>query len=231
MTFTIEIWRTRTAEKLRGISSRLAYWKNTQAPCYVYGIIGGLSLWPLIETAIKTPPGENLPTSLFIALGSVVGSIGGNLIAEQLQRWVDRASEVNESQVKSWLSKEALQNVELREAIDTLIHKMDAINLARRSLNDYERLWFDEKLRHELMQLGNIGKFEISLQGSGAIALGKSVAVGEKGVFSADMAEILVTGDNNSISTIIKNYSFQTSNVTDLEFSKKRNRQLSCLDG
>jgi formylglycine-generating enzyme required for sulfatase activity len=177
MGFTLETWKQAAADKLRGIGGWLDRWRAREAPFLVYGTLCGLSLWPLLEAA---QAGQFLPAVM--ALGSIAGGVGGNLLAEQVQRWRDRAGQVDEAQVADWAAQQAAANPDLRQALDAILAHLEAIPHARDALDSAGRAWFAQALREEMRRLGNWTRFEATLQGAGAIAQQGSVAAGAMGV-------------------------------------------------
>ncbi len=172
MAFTPEIWQQQTTKKLQQAGGWLKRLATQDAPYLVYGTLSGLSLWPLVEAA---QAGELLP--VVVALGSVAGGVGGNLLAEQIQGWKDRADELTAEDVAQWVTENAPTNSDLRQALDTILEKMEAIPQAQTGLDTADRQWFAQTLRSELTQLGNLNRFEaIITQGDqGQVLVGTQV--------------------------------------------------------
>ncbi len=187
MTFTLEIWKEKTADQLRRVGGWVERWKRQEAPYLLYGALCGLSLWPLVEAA---QGGQLLPAMM--ALGSVAGGVGGNLLAEQVQRWKDRA---DEGQVARWVAEQAPANPDLREALDGVLEQLDVVAQAQAGLSEDDRRWFADTLRAELAQLGNLARLE------GAIARGAaSKAVSHGGVLvEGDVHGDVVTGQKTTL--------------------------------
>ena len=177
MTFDLTLWRQGVIQKLRNIKDWMNRFKTKNVPHMVYGTVAGLTLWPLVEAA---QVGQLLPVAM--ALGGVVGSIGGNLIAEQIQRWADPESEAEENEIVQWVLENA-DNAEIRTALDDIIEKLGAIEQVKRELGEPDKKWFIETLKSEMAQLGNLDRFEAVLIGDGSIAQGeKAKAVGKQGI-------------------------------------------------
>ncbi len=194
MDFTLATWQQAATEKLANLGDWLNRRKQKDVPYLLYGTLCGLSLWPVVQAAQS---GQLLPAMM--ALGGVAGSVGGNLIAEQIQRWKDQAGQVDASDIGDWAAHEAPSNPELRDAFDAIPQKLDAIPQAQTAVKQEDRLWFSDILRRELSQLGNLARFEATLIGSGAIAQGaRAKAAGERGLV-ADRIEgsIIITGDHS----------------------------------
>jgi formylglycine-generating enzyme required for sulfatase activity len=171
MTFNLKIWKEKTSERLGGWLERR---KAQDVPYFLYGALCGASLWPLVEA---TQAGQTLPSMM--ALGSVAAGAGGNLLAEQVQRWKDEA---DEEQIARWVAEHAPTDPELRQALDAILARLDAVVQARVGLSETDRDWFTATLRSELAQLGNLARFEAALTGSDAIAQDHSVAASTGGV-------------------------------------------------
>jgi formylglycine-generating enzyme required for sulfatase activity len=203
MKFTVEVWKKQVEEQLRKLGHWFERRVTEDAPCLLYGYLCGLTLLPLIAAA-RT--GQLLPG--MVALGNLVEGVGGNLLANQLQTWKDQADEVTEAQVAEWVAEHASTNSDLRQALDSILQTMETIPQAPAALNEAQRELFVDTLRAELVDLGNVTRFEIALVDSGAIAQGpKAKAAGKRAVITDDMHQsIVATGDNNSISYILNQY-------------------------
>ncbi len=81
MPFLPETWQAKVTERLWEWRLRVEQAK----PAAVYTTLSAAALWPLVQAAKST---GILPVAL--ALGNVVAGVGGNLIAEQIQRWHDQ---------------------------------------------------------------------------------------------------------------------------------------------
>ena len=193
MDFTIETWKEKAGEELHGIGGWLERRKSRDVPYLLYGALCGLSLWPLVEAARD---GQLLP--VMVALGNVAAGVGGNLIAEQVQRWKDRA---DQAEVTGWVVERAAADPDLRAALDGVLEKVDAVAKAQEALSEDDRRWFSETLREEMAQLGNLARFEATLSGPGAIAQGEGTrAVGQGGaLIEGDVHGDVVTGQKTTL--------------------------------
>jgi hypothetical protein len=172
MAFDLIGWKERLREHLEG-------WPRAwRAAAYsVYAGLSAATLWPLVQAARG---GELTPVVL--TLGSVAAGVGGNLIAEQVQRWKDRV-QTSEADVAAWVDERAARDSALREALHSILKEVDAVALARATLNKAEDEAFVADLRADLARLGGLQWFEATLSGSGAIAQGPgAVAAGAGGV-------------------------------------------------
>lgn len=178
MTFNLETWKQQAGEKARQIGHWLDRRQTQDAPYLVYGTLCGLSLWPLVEAA---QTGQVLP--VMMALGSVAGGVGGNLVANQIQSWKEEAEPVDEMVVAEWVAEHAPQDAELRQSLDDILDSLETLSQAQNTLSGADRQWFTETLQKELAALGNLKRYEAVLLGSGAIAQGPgAVAAGQGGV-------------------------------------------------
>lgn len=190
-------WRTGAAAKLQQFQQWL---RHGDAPYVAYGTVAGLSLWPVVEAAAQAPSGQ-LPVSLILALGSLAGTVGANLLVGQLQQWRDQAVPVSENQVITWIQENIATQPDLLPTLDAITHKLDAVSTVQSSLSAADQTWFKQTLRQELAQLGNQTHYEAVLHGSGAVAQGDgAVAVGERGVnVAGNGTGPIITGDSNTI--------------------------------
>jgi hypothetical protein len=191
MSFTLQTWQNQANTQFGKIGAWVERAKREAAPYLLYGGLCGLSLWPLVEAAQK---GETL--SVMMALGSVAAGVGGNLIANQVQGWKDNA---DRRAVEQWVIEQAPANKDVRSALDQILEKLDAVPQAQSGLSPSDREWFNQALRQELAQLGNLPRFEAHLIGSGAIAQGQGRAVGQGGVLvEGDVQGDVVTGSKTT---------------------------------
>lgn len=177
----IDIWREKAAIKLKDIGIWLNYHYQRDVPYLTYGTLAGLTIWPLVEAAVTT--GQAAP--VIGAIYSVAGGVGGNLVANQIESWKDRAESPTEAEVIEAITQQ-VTNDDLRDSLDIIIEQLGAITLAQEGLNDDDRNRFKYQLRLDLEALGNLDKFEAELEGSGAIAQDGATAIGERGVILKD---------------------------------------------
>ena len=181
MAWSVEQWKENAARNVR----RIGAWLGHKTPYAVYSALCGLSLWPLVEAAR-------------VALGDVAGGVGGNLLAEQVQRWADRGrgKDADAAHAVAWVAERAPEDADLRKALDAILERLEALPEARSALEAPERAAFDAALRRELAALGSLPRFAAQLEGSGAIAQGAgAAAVGAGGTLvQGDVAGDVVTG-------------------------------------
>jgi hypothetical protein len=192
MAFTLETWKDQAGEGLRQIGGWAEQLKQGYAPYLLYGTLCSLSLWPLVEAARQ---GQALDVAM--ALGTVAAGVGGNLLAEQVGRWKDQA---DAKQVAEWVVEQAPAHPELREGLDAVLETLEAIPQAQAGLAEADQDWFAAALGQELSQLGNLGRFEATLLGSGAIAQAEGKAVGQGGAMvDGDVHGDVVTGSKTTL--------------------------------
>jgi len=167
MAFAPETWKTAFTERLSQWRQRMQQGGVTS----VYAFVSAMTLWPVAAALHGGDVGAA------VALGGVLAGVGGNLIANRLQRWQD------ETDAARQLTAEVATEPALRAELDAVLEKLDAVAQARDALPEAERQWFTETLRTELTRLGNASRYTAKLTGSGAIAQGPSaVAAGQGGV-------------------------------------------------
>jgi hypothetical protein len=165
-----ETWKDRFFERLVDLRLRFEQDKSGM----VYTALCAVALSPLLQAARSE---GILPVAQ--ALLNVAAGVGGNLIAEQIQRWKDQSDSSSETQIAAWIESQAATNAGLRQAMDAILEHLEAIQRARQGLSKNTRQWFVQTLRHELQGMGNLARFEAHLTGAGAIAQGTgAVAVG-----------------------------------------------------
>ena len=81
--------------------------------------------------AARAGSAEHRDAPAALALGNVVAGVGGNLIAEQIQRWHDQAHLPSEADVATWITAHITTNADLRQALDTILEHLQVISQAR----------------------------------------------------------------------------------------------------
>lgn len=196
MVVTPESWKESARQKLQELSKWLQRRRQEDVPYLVYGTVAGLTVWPLVESAVTT--GQLAPV-----IGAIYGTaagVGANLLANQIEAWKNRVTPPTEDEVATWLAEQAAANADLRQTVDSILEKLDAISLAQNGLPAPERDWFVQTLQAELARLGSQVTFTATLQGGGAIAQGAgAIAVGERGVLVEHGSGSIITGDGNRL--------------------------------
>ncbi len=162
MAFDLMIWKERFAARMPGWKARLEKAGVNSA----YAFLSAAALWPVVEAAHS---GE---WAALAALGTVTASVGGNLLANQIQSWKDETDAAR--QLEGALSDAP----DLRAELDAVLEKLDALPVAEQSLPDTDKAWFVETIRQELSNLGSTLDYKAILIGEGAIAQDGSTAVG-----------------------------------------------------
>ncbi len=208
MDFSLDSWKKQSGQRFQRLTERLQELKNSGVPYTVYSFLAAMSLWPLVEAA---QAGQMLPVA--VALGSVAGGVGGNLVAEQIQRWVDRGGEPTETNIEADIAQDAPTNPELREALDTILEKLEAIPQAQAGLNEADRQWFGQTLRQELSELGSLDRFSAVLEGT--IIQGSDLQGGDQSVVGSQAQRDMVTGEGHAITNIEGDYLDQRRVMTE----------------
>lgn len=189
-------WKDRVYERLVDWRLRL----EQARPRSVYTALSAAALWPLVQAAQSDGV---LPVA--VTLGSVAAGVGGNLLAEQIQRWNDQAEGISEADIEAWIATRVAANTEFRQTLDTILDHVEAIPRTLTVLDDTGREWFTQTLRDELGAMGNLPRFEAHLRGSGAIVQGPgAVGAGAGGTaIGGDVADTtIVTGDHNIVTNV-----------------------------
>ena len=183
-----QIWQQQVQERLTRFAASAQAQFQEASPNLLYGFLSAMALWPVAEAVQK---GE---LAALVALGSVAGGVGANLIANQVQQWKDEADAVEQ------LSQAAQADPAVREALDAVLSKLDVIGQAQAGLSDADRAWFLETLHCEVPQLGS-SLMIVTVTGSGAAAVGEgAVAAGAGGVaVGGNVQGDVVTGDARKI--------------------------------
>lgn len=167
MSLTPETWKT-------AFTKRLPQWRQRMQQAgitSVYAFVSTMALWPVAAAFHGGDVGA------MVALSGVLAGVGGNLIANRLQRWQD------ETEAARQLTAEVAAEPALLAELDIVLETLDAVAQARDALPAAERQWFTETLRAELARLGNTARYTAQLTGSGAIAQGPgAVAAGQGGI-------------------------------------------------
>jgi len=165
-----QTWRKQVQERL----ARFAASSRTQfqeiGSNLLYGFLSAMALWPVAQAV------QGGELAALLALGSVAGGVGANLIANQVQRWQD------ETDAAEQLSQAAQTDPAVREALDAVLSKLGVIEQIQAGMSDADRVWFQETLRREVAQLGS-SLTVVTVTGPGAAAVGeRAVAAGAGGV-------------------------------------------------
>jgi formylglycine-generating enzyme required for sulfatase activity len=142
-------WQERIRERLAATAKLLA----AMTPGMSYGALSAATILPLV-TAVQQ--GE---LAAIGALFSIVGGVGGNLIANQIQQWRDKS----DAEVAQELSGLAETQPEWRAALDALVLELETPRIVQAILGEAEWERFERLLRQELAKLGNLPKYEVIL--------------------------------------------------------------------
>ena len=203
-TFAMNIfdWQAKIKERFSALLNGAA----AELPHTAYGLMSAVALAPLVSAFASGGPG-----ALWAAMGPIVGGVGGNLLANQMQQWADmqKASESDEAfaaQLAVELNSNATDDSDWRDALDEVHQKLASLELVQQSAqNDDNRVWFVQTLRAEVTELGNeekyeegLKKIEITVSGSGAAAFDNGIAAGERGIAANKVkAESINLGDTH----------------------------------
>jgi len=139
MEFDLERWKEQLRDPLRRFSANPKGALGRVGAQTLFGYLATMTLYPLVVAAAE---GELVP--VVVALGSIAGSVGGNLIANKVQRWKDEATAIEE------LERELPESAELRQALDQILSKLGVIEDAQREMEEDERRSFASRLDREV---------------------------------------------------------------------------------
>ncbi len=152
-------WQARIRARVKASSEYL----RTLAPGMSYGALSAATLLPLL-TAVQQ--GE---FGVLVELTKMVGSVGGALIANQIQQWHERS----EADLAAELQALATGQPEWREALDNLVVELETPRIVQAVLGEAEWDRLEGLLRQELARLGNLARYEVILteihSGGGAV--------------------------------------------------------------
>ncbi len=188
MTFTRQYWEQQTKKQYKKLN-QLAAWLRQQAnPVGVmaYSAIATFTIWPLVEAVTTTATsGQPLPIPVITAVGAIIGNLGSNLLANQIQNWYDAASNgqsPTQKDVLAWVQQNVPQKADLKEEIDTVLQELQAIPRAQAVVaqtEDWQTL--AQALHSEMQRLGNLPRFQAHLEGSGVIMQGTNQRLAQDG--------------------------------------------------
>lgn len=189
----LQEWQAAARQNL----TRLAGSLRRLAPDTLYGFLAAATLLPVVTAANQ---GD---FAALATLGSVIGGVGGNLVANQIQAWKDRS----QAELAADLQQAATSHPAWRDELDKVLERLDAIQAVRQTLEAADRTWFQDALKQELTALGNLSKFEAQLSGTGAIAQGdRATAAQSRSIAAQRLEGLAITGDNNVVKVIVSQY-------------------------
>ena len=165
--FTQETWRARAGQKLGELGRRLKTAAGRDAPYVAYSTLAGLTLWPAVEQAVTTGEAWRVMGALF----GIGAGVGGNLIASRIEAWTKQAERPDETDVIVWAAAGA-GDAALRDALDAIVERLDALPAAAAALGEAERPAFADALRRDAGQLGNLTTIDRLLTEGGAVFFG-----------------------------------------------------------
>lgn len=183
MAFTREDWEQQAAKQYQKLN-KLASWLRQQTKpvgIVAYSSLATFTIWPLVEAvATAAAMGNPLPVPVLTAVGAIMGGVGGNLLANQVQSWYDDARDgkpPSQNDVLAWIRRNVSQKEELRTEIDRVLEQLQAIPQAQAAVQAENWVVLVEELREDMKRLGNLPRFEAHLQGDGIIAQGENIKI------------------------------------------------------
>jgi formylglycine-generating enzyme required for sulfatase activity/energy-coupling factor transporter ATP-binding protein EcfA2 len=161
-----QTWRKQVQERLVRFAASARAQFQEAGPNLLYGFLSAMALWPVAEAM----QGGDLAGPI-LALGGIAGSVGANLIANQVQNWKSEADAAEQ------LSQAAQSDPAVREALDALLDKLDVVAQAQTGMSEADQAWFLEILCREVTSLGSSLTL-VTVTGSGAAAVGRHAVAG-----------------------------------------------------
>jgi formylglycine-generating enzyme required for sulfatase activity len=134
-------WKEAVARRLRDSAQFL----KEMTPGTLYGMLAASSILPVVVAA------NGGDFAAIATLTGVVGGVGGNLLANQIQNWKDRS----DVELAAELGQLAATQPEWQEALDALVLNLETPRIVQAILGEAEWDRFERLLRQELAQLGN----------------------------------------------------------------------------
>ncbi len=193
MPFDLNAWKQKAGEGavlLQAWVARQARAAARPASGLVYAGLCGAALWPVVAAVQR---GEM--TGVAGAALGVAAGVGGNLLAEQVQRWRDAATA---EQVAARVAEAAPLDPALRDALDGVLEQMGTIPQVQAGLTADARAWLDGQLRQDLTTLGNLPRFEgVLVAGDvhGDVVTGTKNVMFDFGGQTVRGPQTIVTGD------------------------------------
>jgi formylglycine-generating enzyme required for sulfatase activity len=171
-------WINAAHQRLKQLAQEIDDW----APGVLYGALASMSLLPLVAA------GGGSPLGAAQALAGVIGGVGANLVANQLEAWKGRTANPATGDAEQVLAKQlteaAKTDTELRTSLDQLLQKLGALDLMVQQLAALQR---DDALQTIERQLQLVGS---------TLSIGNTVNLNIQG--SANNA-IVTAGVNNQV--------------------------------
>ena len=109
MSFNLTAWKEQATTGLRKVGVNIKPFLTKKAPYIVYATLLAVAVAPLVLAA-----GSGY-IAVVTALGALAGGAGGDMIAEQLQRWIDDAGkdpddEALQAKIAEWISLQIAKN-------------------------------------------------------------------------------------------------------------------------
>lgn len=153
MPFTFETWKAQVSQRLGEVKTWMGQRSSENAPLLAYSTLGMLCLAPLAN-ALANP---NMTT--MIEAATVLSGLGSNLLAGELQKWKDAPEAKRDEALRDGLAASLLAQTEasqqLRNDIDQVLQKLDALSETRKHLPPAEQPNFAAQWQREAERIGS----------------------------------------------------------------------------
>ncbi|BCX03610.1 MAG: hypothetical protein KatS3mg053_1548 [Candidatus Roseilinea sp.] len=167
MAYDITTWKREAADSLRSAGGWLRERVRRDAPYAAYGSLCALTLWPVVQAAQNGDLG-----GVVTALMGVGANAGINLVANNFQKWKDKAD------VAHGIAEQIRDDTALRTDLDKILKALEALKHAQEGVTDEAaRAAFAAELREVLKGVGSM--LIIETQGGAAIVNSTITAGGD----------------------------------------------------
>ncbi|KPA18848.1 histidine kinase [Candidatus Magnetomorum sp. HK-1] len=216
MNFNKNTWKEKVSARLNQFKD---YIKKDAGPP-VYATVASMTLVPLFNAALS---GGYFPA--LNALFNLLSNVGTNLIASELEKWKDSKKTVNETEIIQWINENVSHHSELRNEIDEILLKMDAIPLVQNSLNPDDKKWFASELKKQLHEMGNFERFEQTIIQGDIVNFKQEAGI----IVQRDMYQqnVIIASEKNALKQLAD--SIHGNNKPDIDITKAVEKYLSLI--
>jgi ABC-type iron transport system FetAB ATPase subunit len=182
--------KAKAAEKLKSFTRTAA-----QASSYMtYSTLAAMTLWPVFEAI-----GKGDVNSAITALLGAGASAGAGLITQKALDWKGKTDAELQAEATRWIDETVTKDDALKQALDAVLAKLDAPQLAQAGLSAADRAWFVHTLQDEARRIGSTVHIEGDVIINGGDFAGRDKIIynyycaptGERKLSEADFKRVL----------------------------------------
>ena len=160
MSFNQNTWKEKAVTRLKKSKDLI---KKSGTP--IYATVAGITLLPLVQTAMSS---SGYFSALQVLLNLLSG-VGSNQVAAELENLRNSNQTISEPDIIQWIEKTVSHHPQLRNELDEIMLKLDAIPNVQKYLSSEDKKWFITALEKQLREMGNYKRYEqIIIQGDKA---------------------------------------------------------------